>query len=130
MGFQTRFESLKVHNRCQFARQAVPESGTGVRECSHSYLETKGRQFTLAARWWRKSSAVGHVRCRRESVDYVARNATDVGDVHHRAQLKDNPVPYCLLDVQSCLKIAAHCPTLICFFLVYNHYSVTVYMLN
>ena len=46
MGFQTRFESLKVHNRCQFARQAVPESGSGVRECSHSYLETKGRQFT------------------------------------------------------------------------------------
>ena len=39
MGFQTRFESLSAHNRCQFAQQAVPESGSGVRKCSLSYLE-------------------------------------------------------------------------------------------
>ena len=39
-GFQMRFESLSIHNRCQFAQQAVPESGSGVRKCSLSYLET------------------------------------------------------------------------------------------
>ena len=41
-----------------------------------------------------KSPAVGHVRIRRASVDYVARTATDVGVVHSQAQIVNDRTPY------------------------------------
>ena len=82
MGFQTQFESFSANNRCRFARQDVPESVSGVRKRSFSHLERHGRQFVLAART--KSPAVGQVRDRRKSVDYMALTATDVGVVHHQ----------------------------------------------
>ena len=50
MGFQTRFESLSVHNRCLFARQAVLESGSGVRKArSHILRRRAGSSYLLLA---------------------------------------------------------------------------------